>query len=146
MTLVEVLVSGGLTVAIMGAVLGALIPAHELSVRQTDQADAVQRLRVGVDTLSREIREATQVAPAVGDVGLEVRHGPVRRVYYWAADAAQLRLVAEDGTDVPVLDAVDELRFECEERFVRVHLGTRAGRERLRLTWDVAMRNTGLVP
>jgi hypothetical protein len=143
-TLVELLAASALTVAVMGGVLSAVLPAQALFVRESERIDAVQRLRFGVDTLTRDVREATGVALLAEDA-IEIRRGAARRVYYRSREAAQLRHVDEDGTDLPVLDRVAALRFELAAGAVRIHLAD-AGAGPLRVTWDVALRNIGRAP
>jgi hypothetical protein len=140
MTLVELLAASALTLGIMSGVLGALLSAQTLVTRQADRVDATQRVRVAVDLLSREIRDATLVAPAGSDSAIEVRNGGDVRVYY-LGDAGQVRRDAA-GTDLPVLDGVERLRFEYGARTVRVSLVVRDARGgRMPAAWDVEVRN-----
>jgi hypothetical protein len=140
MTPVELLVASAITLGIMSGLLGAVVPAHALVMRQSERVDTTQRLRVVVETLTAELRNATLISPGARDSAVTVRNGPDVRVYY-LGDAGQLRRDA-DGTDLPVVDWVEHLRFEHGARSVRVVIGMRDGRgARLSAAWDVELRN-----
>jgi hypothetical protein len=57
-TIVEALVATALTVLVTGGVLSALNPAKGAFKTEPERADMQQRLRVGVDTLSRDLLSA----------------------------------------------------------------------------------------
>jgi len=118
-TLVELLVASGVTASVMAGVLTSLAPAQAGYLAHADAADARQRLRVSVDTLTRDLLLATAV-DARGDT-IAIRQGSVARVYYLSRQG-QLR--QDDGpfADTPVADGIAALSFEALERRVRVRI------------------------
>lgn len=140
MTIVEVLVASAVTAAVSAAALAGLTAAQALGSREAERADAVQRLRFAADVLTREIREATLVT-AGGDAGaISIRRGAVRRDYYFDGERGQLRQ-AQDGVDFPVVDSVEDLRFEPAPGLVRVRIVLGARVDRVAAAWTVALRN-----
>ena len=120
MTLAELLVAVTVTTAVMSGVLQAGASAQRLLVTQSEAADAAQRLRVGVDVLTRELLPATLVLPyGRGGPALDaitIRQGATRHVYYLAADAERgaLQLRHYDGalSDLPVLEGLAAMAIE----------------------------------
>lgn len=135
-SLTELLVAAALMIGVAAGVFTALVWAQSAFVVQPEAADLQQRLRVAVDTLTRDLTAAGTVAPyRVGDVGSDARAGRfyrpdavsvayarpnvaeiVRHTYYLKADPAAdvFQLMHYDGreTDLPVIDNVSTLRFE----------------------------------
>lgn len=150
MSLSETLISSGIMMAIAGSLFTLVEPAQRTFNGQLEAADALQRLRVGVETLSRDLRMADAVLPGESG-GIEIRlaspeaEGTITRHYLLRPDASSgpFQLVRRDGSesaDVPVLDRVVMLQFEylCEAAFrVRVTLGI-ADRQ---IRFDVVPRN-----
>ena len=112
MSLIELLVAAMVTSTVSAGVLGTLRQSQSMFRWQSEAADVRQRLRVGVDTLTRDLMMANAVLPAPGRVTLV--QGPARHTYYRDATASQLRHDDGHGTDLPVLDQVTELAVEEE--------------------------------
>jgi hypothetical protein len=142
-SLVEVLVATTLTTSVMAGVLAALGPAHATFIELADAGDVRQRLRVGVDAVSRDLLAADEALPFAG--GILVVSGPGQHTYY--VKARTLRVDDGRGTDLPVVDGISDVAFErVGERRVRVRLKTKATRPSGRdveLVFDVAPRNMG---
>jgi hypothetical protein len=143
MSLVELLVATMVTSAVSAGVLGTLRQSQSAFRWQSEAADVRQRLRVGVDTLTRDLMVATAAIPAPGRITLV--QGPARHTYYRDVNALQLRHDDGQGTDLPVLDQVTELAFAEEgavagQRHIRVRLAV-AG---LRAEFVVAPRNINI--
>ena len=143
MNLVEVLVATTVTTAVMGGVLAALGPAHATFIALADAGDVRQRLRVGVEAVSRDLLAASEALPFPG--GILIVSGPAQRTYY--AKSGVLRVDDGRGTDLPVVDGVSSVAFESVgERRIRVRLkmkATRASAPDVELVFDVAPRNVG---
>ena len=142
MSLVELLVAAMVTSAVSAGVLTTLRQSQAAFRWQSEAADVRQRLRVGVDTLTRELMMATAVIPAPGRITVE--QGPLRLTYYRDVDASQLRRDDGQGTDLPVIDQVTDLAFEEEgaagSRHIRVRIAVAgAGAE-----FVVASRNLNI--
>ncbi len=138
MSLAEVLVAAGLTLTVMAAVLGALGSAQTMVVAQSDASDLRQRMRVGVDALTRDVRAASDVLPFAG--GLLIVVGSTARTYY--VRDGTLRRDDGDGSDVPVVDGVREIVCErVGEHGVRVRLRMLGTHFPLPVVFDVAPRN-----
>lgn len=145
MTLVELLVASVVTTAVMAGVLAALGPAQAMFVAESDGADARQRLRVVVDTLTRELLPATAAAPfqhggRSGDA-IAITEGPEQYIYYLGA-AGDLRR-SDAASDFPVVDGLADLSFAAVNGSVRVMVAVVDGRGRLEAAFDVAPRNAG---
>ena len=141
MSLVEVLVATALTTSVMAGVLATLGPAHATFVALVDAGDVRQRLRVGVEAVTRDLLVATEALPFPG--GILIVSGPVQQTYY--AKSGALRVDDGRGTDLPVVDGVSDVAFESVgERRIRVRFRMRATRPSARdveLVFDVAPRN-----
>jgi hypothetical protein len=141
MSIVEVLVATGVTTSVMAGVLAALGPAHATFVALADAGDVRQRLRAGVEAISRDLLPADEALPFPG--GILIVSGPVQHTYY--ARSGVLRVDDGEGTDLPVVDGVSEVAFESAgERRIRVRLkmkATRPSGRDLELQFDVAPRN-----
>lgn len=141
MSLAEVLVATALTITVMGAVLGALGSAQMTLVAQSDAADEWQRVRVGVDAITRDLLTATEALPFAGGILILADAG--ERTYY--VRDGTLRRVDGDGTDWPVVDGVREI--VCERIAggrVRVRLrmqGTGFPVRGAHVAFDVGLRN-----
>src|SRR5262245_20633378 len=68
-SLVELLIAMGITVLVCGATVSFIRPAQEAFQVQPERADLQQRVRVGVETLQRDLLMAGAGAYAAGDVG-----------------------------------------------------------------------------
>jgi hypothetical protein len=143
MSLVEVLVATTLTSSIMAAVLAALGPAHAAVVALSDAGDVRQRLRVGVEAVTRDLLGATEALPFPG--GILILSGEAQHTYY--AKSGVLRVDDGKGNDLPVVDGVTDAAFEAAgERRIRVRLrmrATRAGTRDVEIIFEVAPRNLG---
>ena len=143
MSLVEVLVATTLTTSVMAGVLAALGPAHATLVALADAGDVRQRLRVGVQAITRDLLAATDALPFAG--GILIVSDPVQHTYY--AKSGALRVDDGRGTDLPVVDGVSDVTFErVSERRIRVRLKMRAPGPSARggeLVFEVAPRNMG---
>lgn len=135
-SLIELLVAAALMMGVAAGVFTALTWSQGAFVVAPEAADLQQRLRVGVDTLTRDLIAASAIAPyRVGDVGSDARAGRfyrpdtvsvayarpnvpeiVRHTYYLktnpAADIFQLMHYDGRETDLPVIDNVSTLTFE----------------------------------
>ena len=143
MSLVEALVAAGVTTSVMAGVLAALGPAHATFVALVDAGDVRQRLRVGVEALSRDLLAADEALPFPG--GILIVSGPEQHTYY--AKSGSLRVDDGEGTDLPVVDGVSSVEFErVGERRIRVRLRMKGARRPARdvaLVFDIAPRNMG---
>ena len=142
MSLIEVLVATSVTTSVMAGVLAALGPAHATFVALADAGDVRQRLRVGVEAVSRDLLAATEALPFPG--GILIVSGPMERTYY--AKSGVLRVDDGRGTDLPVVDGVSEVAFERVGERIRVRMRMKAARPAIRaaeLVFDVAPRNLG---
>jgi hypothetical protein len=92
-SVVEVLVATAVTTSVMGGVLAALGPAHATFVALADAGDVRQRLRAGVEAISRDLLAATEALPFPG--GILIVSGPVQHTYY--AKSGALRV--DDGQE-----------------------------------------------
>ncbi len=141
MSLAEVLVATALTMTVMAAVLGALGSAQTMVIAQSDASDERQRIRVGVDAMTRDLLAASEVLPFIGGVLVVADAG--ERTYY--ARNGTLRRADGDGTDLPVVDGVREIVCErVGDRRVRVRLrmqGTKFPLPATDLVFEVAPRN-----
>jgi hypothetical protein len=140
-SLVEALVATTITTSVMAGVLAALRPAHATFVSLADAGDVRQRLRVGVEAVTRDLLAATEALPFPG--GILIVSGPVQRTYY--AKSGMLRVDDGRGADLPVVDGVAGVAFESAgERRIRVRLrikATRPAAHDAELVFDVAPRN-----
>ena len=143
MSLVEVLVATTLTSSVMAGVLAALGPAHATFVALADAGDVRQRLRVGVEAVTRDLLAATEALPFPG--GILIVSGEAQHTYY--AKSGVLRVDDGEGNDLPVVDGVADAGFEAAgERRIRVRLrmrGTRRSSRDVELAFDVTPRNMG---
>ena len=145
MSVIELLIAAMVTSVVSAGVLGAVADGQRAFARQAEAADIRQRLRVGVDMLTRDLLLGTALLPAAG--GITIVQGTVRRTYYRDGSASQLRQDDGAGSDLPVIDQVTELTFAEEAvagggRRVRVRLaiaGVAAG-------FVVAPRNMNVWP
>ncbi len=137
MTLGELLIATFITMGLMAAVLGLAEPAQGLFDAQPELSDMQQRLRVGIDTLAKDLlMAAAPVRPyRVGqrrsdpDAGIFYRRdtitlmavpwgegAPTSDTYYLKSDITSntFQLMHYDGaeTDLPVVDNTVKLEFE----------------------------------
>ena len=137
MTLGELLIATAITMSLTAAIVGLTQPAQVLFDTQPELSDMQQRLRVGVDTLVKDLlMAAAPVRPyRVGqrrsdpDAGIFYRHDAVTLTavpwgdapttsdtYYLRSDIASntFQLMHYDGakTDLPVVDNAVKLEFE----------------------------------
>lgn len=158
MTLAETMIATAIMMTVTGGVFTLLDPAHGTFQAQTEVADQLQRLRVGVDALAKDLLMATAVQPS-GPGAISIRYRPsadaevITRTYFLKADTAthafQLMRRDDAQVDLPVLDRVVKLEFEyvvdeylCIRR-IRVTLGVQA-RFRVpdqEMQFDIAPRN-----
>ena len=135
------LVATTLTTTVVGGVLETMASAQREFVSQSSSADVRQRLRVGVETITRDLLPATTALPFPG--GILIVSGPVQHTYY--VRAGTLRHDDGRGTDLPVLDEVAAVAFEAVgERGIRVRLEMRSTWQTARdaaIVFDVAPRN-----
>lgn len=115
MTIAEVLVAAAVTTTVMAGVLAVLAPAQAAFVTQSEHGDARQRLRVAVDTLTRDVLSASAVLPyhrgELTGSAITIIDGALPRVYFLDQDA-QLRRLDGGGSDLPVVDGIASLTFE----------------------------------
>ena len=137
MTVGELLVASAITVTLMAGVLGMTGPLQRLFDTQPEYADVHQRMRAGIDALTRDLlAAAAPVRPYRAGVR---RHDPAVGVFYrpdaitlvpvpWdgpvgpphtyyvkndpAAGSAQLMRYDGDESDLPLADHVVGLRFD----------------------------------
>jgi len=142
-SLVEVLIAAALTLSVMGGVLAALASAQAAFVSQSDAADVRQRMRVGVDAITRDLLVAADAFPFPG--GILIVSGSRQDTYY--ARAGTLRHDDGEGTDLPVVDGVRDVVFErVGERRVQVRLrmqGPSWPAPDTEIIFDEAPRNRG---
>lgn len=137
MTLGELLIATAITMSLTAAIVGLIQPAQNLFDTQPELSDMQQRLRVGVDTLVKDLlMAAAPVRPyRVGqrqsdpDAGIFYRPDTITLVavpwddaatradtYYLKSDIASntFQLMHYDGaeTDLPVVDNMVKLEFE----------------------------------
>ncbi len=142
MSFVEVLVATTLTTTVMGGVLAALGSSQAAFVSYSETADVRQRLRVGIEAITRDLRVATDALPFPG--GILIVSGPEQLTYY--VKSGTLREDDGRGNDVPVLDGVAEAAFDRVGERIRVRLRLTATRPLARgaeIVVDVAPRNSG---
>jgi hypothetical protein len=132
-TLVELLIAVALAVSVLAGVFTAIRPAQLSFAAQQEAVDLQQRLRIAVETVTRDLRMAASVRPyragAIDDgVPPDVLFRPdaitihfpalttgdARRIYFLRADAEGSRLMQSDGAAgaFPFLDDVVAVRFE----------------------------------
>jgi len=124
-TMVEVLIGSLITMAVVGAIAGVIIPVQTMFRAQGEAADLHQRIRATSDTLSGDIRAASAVRPyrvgAVGDDGLAgvfyrpdaiTVMGDDIRTYYWKPESSELMVYDGGGSDLPMIEHV--IRFALE--------------------------------
>ena len=145
MSVIELLIAAMVTSVVSAGVLGAVAGGQRAFTTQAEAADVRQRLRVGVDALTRDLMLATDLVAAPG--GITIVQGAVRHTYYRDAVASQLRHDDGQGTDLPVVDQVTELTFAEEAvagggRRVRVSLAV----GRVAAVFAVAPRNMNVWP
>lgn len=134
MSLAETLVASAIAMSVTGAVFSVVNPAQGVFQAQPEVADMQQRMRVAVDTLTRDILAAALVLPYRAGpsnpdppgsrfddrVTLVFQAPPggtaATRTYYLDRDRAAnvFRLMQYDGdrSDFPVVDHVVALKFE----------------------------------
>ena len=143
MSIVELLIAALVTSVVSAGVLGAVRDGQRAFVAQSEAADVRQRLRFGIETLSRELLMATAVVPSPDRI--TIVQGPARRTYYRDATTSQLRYDDGQGTDLPVLDQVTDLAFE-EERPGGVRVRGRIAIGGIGADFTVAPRNMNVWP
>lgn len=124
-TMVEVLIGSLITMAVVGAIGGVIIPAQTMFRAQGEAAELHQRIRATSDTLSGDIRAASVVRPyrvgVVGDDGLAgvfyrpdaiTVMGDDMRTYYWKPESSELMVYDGGGSDLPMIEHV--IRFSLE--------------------------------
>jgi hypothetical protein len=135
------LVATALMTIVAGGVVETLASAQAGFRSQSASADVRQRLRVGVEAITRDLLTATAALPFPG--GILIVSGPVQHTYY--VRAGTLRHDDGHGTDLPVLDDVAGVVFErVGERRVRVRLELRSTQRTAPdavAVFDVAPRN-----
>lgn len=111
-TLVEVLVAVMLLVLIAGTMLGLYATALYAWQAQTQTHDTREHLRVGMDRLTRELRQATQLTKATDSL-IEFKSSDGRTIEYKHEPLkAQLnRRVVGSGTSLPVCSFVAGVSF-----------------------------------
>lgn len=111
-TLVEVMVAGMLLVLVAGAVLGLYTTAIYTWQVQTKTHDTREHLRVGMDRLTRELREATQLTKATESL-IEFKSPNGKTVEYkFDAQKKQLnRRVLSSGASKPVSSFITGVSF-----------------------------------
>ena len=128
MTLIELLISTSITLAITAAALALAAPAQRTVRTELEIVDISQRLRATLDVLTRDVMMAGSGLPAGvapfatyingADQGLTVRFvaAPGEAVtahsYYVLTDTSELRRW-NGTTDVPVVDHLQQLAFTC---------------------------------
>lgn len=154
MTLTETLIGSALMMAVTGSVFSLVIPAEGTFQAQAEVADMEQRMRVAVDTLTRELVMASAVLPyRAGPVNADPPGSvfddritvvlttpldpmPSTKTYYLRSSDATLMQYDGDRTDLPVVDHVVKLAFEHlgspRTRHVRVTLRVEAAAASLR--------------
>lgn len=154
MTLTETVIGSALMMAVTGSVFGLVIPAEGTFQAQAEVADMEQRMRVAVDTLTRDLVMASAVLPyRAGPVNPDPPGSvfddritvvlttpldpiPSSRTYYLRSADATLMQYDGDRTDLPVVDHVVKLAFEHlgspRTRHVRVTLRVEAAAALLR--------------
>ena len=154
MTITETLIAGALMMTVTGAVFSLVAPAEGTFQAQPMVADMEQRMRVAVDTLTRDLVMASAVLPyRAGPVNPDppgsvfndritvvlttpLDSGPSSRTYYLRSSDASLIQYDGDRTDLPVVDHVVKLAFEHvgypHTRRVRVTLRVEAASASLR--------------
>ncbi len=149
MTITETLIAGALMMTVTGAVFSLVAPAEGTFQAQPMVADMEQRMRVAVDTLTRDLVMASAVLPyRAGPVNPDppgsvfndritvvlttpLDSRPSSRTYYLRSSDASLMQYDGDRTDLPVVDHVVKLAFE--------HVGDpRTRRVRVRLRMEAA--------
>ena len=127
MTIIEILVATIIMLAVTGGIFGVIGPAQSIFQAQPEMSDVHQRLRVAVDTISRDLMMAGSGMPAAVP-GLMPARDAVTAVYVpWGASASAShtyylrhdpasgapQLMHYDGkvTDSPVVDHVVTLEF-----------------------------------
>lgn len=168
MSLAETLIAGAMAMSVTGAVFSVQNPAHGVFQAQPEAADMQQRMRVAVDTLTRDILAAALVLPYRAGasnpdppasrfddrITLVFPAAPgvtaMTRTYYLKADRAanlfQLMQYDGDRSDFPVVDHVVALEFEhFGEPISRVRVTVRveAAPSSLRGPAGVAFINAG---
>jgi hypothetical protein len=140
MSLVELLVATTLTTTVMAGVLAAIGSAQAAFVAHSETVDARQRLRVGIEAITRDLLVANEALPFAG--GILIVSGSEQRTYY--ARSGTLREADGRGTDLPVLDGVADVAFDRVGDRIRVRLRLRATMPLARdaeIVFDVAPRN-----
>jgi hypothetical protein len=140
MSLVEVLVATTVTTTAMAGVLAALGSSQAAFMSYSEAADVRQRLRAGLEAVTRDLLEASEALPFPG--GILVVSGLRQQTYY--AKSGTLRVDDGRGTDVPVLDGVAEVAFDRVGERIRVRLRLKATRPLApgaEIAFDVAPRN-----
>jgi hypothetical protein len=140
----EVLVASAVTMSVMAGVVAALGSAQAAFVAQSEAADLRQRVRVGLDAITRDLLAATEALPFPG--GILIVSGSRQGTYY--TRAGTLRRDDGDGTDLPVVDGVREVEFEWVGKRVRARLrmlGTRRARD-TEIVFEVGPRNMSHAP
>jgi hypothetical protein len=154
MSLVETLMAAAITITITGAVFSLVAPIEGTFQAQPEVADMEQRLRVAVDSLTRDLLAASAVLPyRAGPANPDPPESfftdrittilttpfdpmPVTRTYYLRTSDATLMQYDGDRTDLPVVDHVVSLAFEYvgypRTRRVRVTLRVEAAAASLR--------------
>jgi hypothetical protein len=133
MRLAELLIASALAVSVLAGVFTAIRPAQVSFATQQEAVDLQQRLRIAVETITRDLRMAAAVRPyRAGTTGDDVPSdvlfrrdaitinfpalipGDARRLYFLRTDAQGSRLMQSDGaaSTFPFLDDVVALRFE----------------------------------
>ena len=165
MTLGEVLIATALTTVVVAGTFAAVGPAHSTFASGQERADLQQRLRVAIETLTRDLRDAASVRPyrvgAVADdraAGIHFRGDRVSvvfpdargmgppadrsRSYYLKTAGPVSQLMQYDGkeTAFPLLDDVIALGFEYfgEPQPPRTLLDDDAGEPGVRVSYGPA--------
>jgi Tfp pilus assembly protein PilW len=114
-TLVEVLVAGMLLVLVSGAVLGLYTTAIYTWQVQTKTHDTREHLRVGMDRLTRELRQATQLTKATESlIEFKLPDGKTVKTVEYKFDAQKKQLnrrVLSSGASKPVSSFITGVSF-----------------------------------
>lgn len=123
--MVEMLIGSLITMAVVGAIAGVIIPAQTMFRAQGETAELHQRIRAATDTLIGDIRSASTVRPyrvgALRDDGLSGVYyrpdaitvmGEAMRTYYLKPDSAELMVYDGGVSDLPMIEHVVRLTFD----------------------------------
>ncbi len=107
-TVIELTVTVAVLTLVVGSLLNVFVSAQRSQSYVTDRSEALDNLRLGMDRMSKEIRQATVVSAASTSTTLTITTyvNGVSEIVTWRVSGSTLERVAPSGTVLAVLSRV----------------------------------------